>query len=171
MRCPFCSGTEDRVVDSRTSREGRAVRRRRECTSCGRRFTTYEYVEERPLHILKRDGASEKYDREKLVRSVRLSSAKRPISTDEIEAMADAIEDALSRTGTDEIESRELGALVMDQLKAKDYVAYVRYASVYRNFQDLDEFYEELRDLTARRARAALGRSQTELPLFDADAS
>lgn len=147
------------------------MRRRRECVSCGRRYTTYEYVEERPLHILKRDGASEKYDREKLVRSIRLSSAKRPIATDEIEAMADAIEDALSRTGTDEVESRELGALVMDQLKARDYVAYVRYASVYRNFQDLDEFYEELRDLTARRARAALGRSQTELPLFDAEAS
>jgi len=171
MRCPFCSGTEDRVVDSRTSREGRAVRRRRECLSCGRRYTTYEYVEERPLHILKRDGASEKYDREKLVRSIRLSSAKRPISSEDIEAMADAVEDALSRAGNDEIESRELGTLVMDQLKATDYVAYVRYASVYRNFQDLDEFYEELRDLTARRARAALGRSQTELPLFDADAS
>lgn len=147
------------------------MRRRRECVTCGRRYTTYEYVEERPVHILKRDGASEKYDREKLVRSIRLSSAKRPISTDEIEAMADAVEDALSRTGGDEVESRALGELVMEQLKAKDYVAYVRYASVYRNFQDLDEFYEELRDLTARRARAALGRSQTELPLFDADAS
>jgi transcriptional repressor NrdR len=167
MRCPFCSGTEDRVVDSRTSREGRAVRRRRECVSCGRRYTTYEYVEERPLHILKRDGASEKYDREKLVRSIRLSSAKRPISTDEIESIVDGIEDALSRTGSDEVESRELGVLVMEQLKAKDYVAYVRYASVYRNFQDLDEFYEELRDLRARRARAALNEGQVELPLPD----
>lgn len=171
MRCPFCSGTEDRVVDSRTSREGRAVRRRRECMSCGRRFTTYEYVEERPVHILKRDGATEKYDREKLVRSIRLSSAKRPISLEEIEAMADRIEDELSRAGQDEIESRQLGELVMEQLKSKDYVAYVRYASVYRNFQDLDEFYEELRDLTARRARAALRLSQTELPLFDNDST
>lgn len=171
MRCPFCSGTEDRVVDSRTSREGRAVRRRRECISCGRRYTTYEYVEERPLHVLKRDGSSEKYDREKLVRSIRLSSAKRPITSEEIEAIVDAVDDALSRGGQDEVESREIGALVMEQLKTKDYVAYVRYASVYRNFQDLDEFYEELRDLTARRARAALGRSQTELPLFDPDAS
>ena len=170
MRCPYCSGMEDRVVDSRSSREGRAVRRRRECLSCSRRFTTYEYVEERPLHILKRDGSSEKYDRDKLVRSIRLSSAKRPISSEEIESMADAIEDTLSRTGGDEMESRELGALVMDQLKSRDYVAYVRYASVYRNFQDLDEFYEELRDLTVRRARAALGRAQTELPLFDPDA-
>jgi transcriptional repressor NrdR len=171
MRCPFCSGTEDRVVDSRTSREGRAVRRRRECLSCGRRYTTYEYVEERPLHVLKRDGSSEKYDREKLVRSIRLSSAKRPITSEEIEAIVDGVEDALGRSGQDEVESREIGALVMEQLKTKDYVAYVRYASVYRNFQDLDEFYEELRDLTARRARAALGRSQTELPLFDPDAS
>lgn len=147
------------------------MRRRRECLACGRRYTTYEYVEERPLHILKRDGASEKYDRQKVVSSIRLSSAKRPISSEEIEAMVDAVEDALSRAGNDEFESRELGGLVMEQLKAKDYVAYVRYASVYRNFQDLDEFYEELRDLTARRARVALGRSQTELPLFDADAS
>jgi transcriptional repressor NrdR len=162
---------EDRVVDSRTSREGRAVRRRRECISCGRRFTTYEYVEERPLHILKRDGSSQKYDREKLVGSVRLSSAKRPITGEEIEELADRIEDALGRMGVDEVESRVLGDLVMDELKTVDYVAYVRYASVYRNFQDLDEFYEELRDLTARRARAAMGKSQTELPLFDAEAS
>ena len=155
------------MVDSRSSREGRAVRRRRECLSCSRRFTTYEYVEERPLHILKRDGSSEKYDRDKLVRSIRLSSAKRPISSEEIESMADAIEDTLSRTGGDEMESRELGALVMDQLKSRDYVAYVRYASVYRNFQDLDEFYEELRDLSAKRARAALNENQSELPLLD----
>lgn len=162
---------EDRVVDSRTSREGRAVRRRRECVSCGRRFTTYEYVEERPLHILKRDGSSQKYDRAKLVDSIRLSSAKRPITSEDIEALADRIEDALGRMSVDEVESRVLGDLVMDELKAVDYIAYVRYASVYRNFQDLDEFYEELRDLTARRARAALGQSQTELPLFDAEAS
>jgi len=128
------------VVDSRSSREGRAVRRRRECLSCSRRFTTYEYVEERPLHILKRDGSSEKYDRDKLVRSIRLSSAKRPISSEEIESMADAIEDTLSRTGGDEMESRELGALVMDQLKSRDYVAYVRYASVYRDFRETQDF-------------------------------
>lgn len=147
------------------------MRRRRECISCGRRFTTYEYVEERPLHILKRDGSSQKYDREKLVSSIRLSSAKRPITAEEIEELVDRIEDALGRMGVDEIESRILGDLVMDELKTVDYVAYVRYASVYRNFQDLDEFYEELRDLTARRARAALGKSQTELPLFDAEAS
>jgi transcriptional repressor NrdR len=159
---------EDRVVDSRTSREGRAVRRRRECIRCGRRFTTYEYVEERPLHVVKRDGSSEVFDRGKLVQSIRLSSAKRPITGADIEAMVDAIEDSIARLGTDEVESGTLGQLVMEQLKTRDYVAYVRYASVYRNFQDLEAFYEELRDLNARRARAALSEAQEELPLFEA---
>jgi transcriptional repressor NrdR len=167
MRCPFCSSTEDRVVDSRSSREGRAVRRRRECLGCGRRFTTYEYVEERPLHVLKRDGASEAFDRKKLEQSIRLSAAKRPISGEEIDVMVDAREDALARLGQDEVDSRQIGQLVMQQLKARDYVAYVRYASVYRNFQDLEAFYEELRDLAARRARAAQNEGQAELPLYD----
>jgi transcriptional repressor NrdR len=167
MRCPFCQGTEDRVVDSRTSREGRAVRRRRECLTCDRRFTTYEYVEERPLHILKRDGSSEPYDRQKVLRAVRLPCAKRAITAAEIEEMVDAVEDRIAQLGSEEIESRLIGDLVMEQLRAKDYVAYVRYASVYRNFQDLDEFYEELRDLSAKRARAALNENQAELPLFD----
>jgi transcriptional repressor NrdR len=167
MRCPFCQGNEDRVVDSRTSREGRAVRRRRECLRCQRRFTTYEYVEERPLLILKRDGSSEPYDRQKVLRALGLPCAKRPISGAEIEEMADAIEDRIAQLGAEEIESRVIGDLVMEQLRAKDYVAYVRFASVYRNFQDLDEFYEELRDLSAKRARAALNENQAELPLFD----
>jgi transcriptional repressor NrdR len=158
---------EDRVVDSRSSREGRAVRRRRECLSCGRRFTTYEYVEERTLHVLKRDGSSQAFDRRKLEESIRLSSAKRPITTDDVQDMVDRIEDALARLGTDEVESRVVGDLVMEQLKQKDYIAYVRYASVYRNFQDLEAFYEELRDLSARRARAAQSEGQVELPLND----
>jgi transcriptional repressor NrdR len=167
MRCPFCAGTDDRVVDSRTAREGRAVRRRRECLSCGRRYTTYEYVEERPLHVLKRDGSSEAFDRDKVVASMRAACVKRPVSAEQVEAMADRVEDALQRLGADEVESRVLGDLVMEQLKAADHVAYVRYASVYRNFQDLDEFYEELRDLSARRARAALSENQVELPLYE----
>src|SRR5688572_27924841 len=99
MRCPFCQATEDRVIDSRASREGRAVRRRRECLRCGRRFTTYEYVEERPLQVIKRDGSVEPYDRRKLLRSLRLPCAKRPIPLSEIESMVDAIEDALLRLG------------------------------------------------------------------------
>lgn len=165
MRCPFCHETEDRVVDSRTSREGRAVRRRRECLSCGRRFTTYEYVEERALQVVKRDGAVEPYAREKLLRSVQLPCAKRPIPPGEVERIVDEVEDALAHLGHDEVESRTIAEMVMERLRARDDVAYVRFASVYRNFQDLDEFQRELRDLSLRRARAALNENQAELPL------
>jgi transcriptional repressor NrdR len=167
MRCPFCSGTDNRVVDSRVSREGRAVRRRRECLECHRRFTTYEYVEERPLLVIKRDGSTERYDRRKVVQSIELPCVKRPIAHEEIEAMVDEVEDELARRGEDEVESRVIGELVMERLKARDHVAYVRFASVYRNFQDLEEFYEELRELTARRARAAMSRGQAELPFIE----
>jgi transcriptional repressor NrdR len=156
---------DNRVVDSRVSREGRAVRRRRECVSCNRRFTTYEYVEERPLVVVKRDGATERYDRSKVFQSIARACAKRLISTAEIDAMVEAVDDAVARRAEDEIDSHVIGELVMDQLKARDHVAYVRFASVYRNFQDLEEFYDELRDLSARRARAAQKEGQEELPL------
>jgi transcriptional repressor NrdR len=165
MRCPYCQGTEDRVVDSRSSREGGAIRRRRECLQCGRRFTTYEYVEERQLQVVKRDGTVENYDRRKLLRSLRLACVKRPLTGPDIEAIATDIEDHIGRLSKDEIETRLLGEMVMERLKSRDYVAYVRFASVYRNFQDIDEFYEELRELSARRARAALNEGQAELPL------
>lgn len=165
MRCPYCHGTEDRVVDSRSSRDGGAIRRRRECLQCGRRFTTYESVEERPLQVVKRDGTVENFDRRKLLRSLRLACAKRPFTAAEIEAIATDIEEQVQRPGKDDVETRTLGELIMERLKARDYVAYVRFASVYRNFQDIDEFYEELRDLQARRARAALNEGQAELPL------
>ena len=168
MRCPYCSGTEDRVVDSRTSQEGRAIRRRRECVSCSRRYTTYEYVEERQLLVVKRDGSSEPFDRGKLLKSIAVACVKRPVGADAMQAMADAVEDALAKSGEDEVDSRAIGELVMEQLRTADYVAYVRFASVYRNFQDLDEFYEELRELRARRARALLSKGQVELPLQDA---
>jgi len=133
--------------------------------SCGRRFTTYEYVEERPLQVVKRDGSLEPYDRRKLLRSIRLPCAKRSISMAEIEAIVDEIEDELSRRGQDEVESRLIGELVMERLKRLDHVAYVRFASVYRNFQDIDEFVEELRELSARRARSVQAENQVELPL------
>ncbi|NLG62941.1 MAG: transcriptional repressor NrdR [Candidatus Cloacimonetes bacterium] len=165
MRCPYCNALEDRVVDSRMSQEGRAVRRRRECVNCGRRFTTYEYIEERRLQVVKRDGSSQPYDRQKIVDAIRIAATKRPISSGEIEALVEDIEDTIARSGRDEIASRQIGELVMDRLKSVDYVAYVRFASVYRNFQDLEEFYEELRDLSARRARAAASEGQAELPL------
>jgi len=141
------------------------VRRRRECVACGRRFTTYEQVEERPLLVVKRDGSSQPYDRQKVMTSIQLPCAKRPITGSEIELMVDAVEDALSRQNQDEVVSDRIGELIMEQLRTRDYVAYVRYASVYRNFQDLDEFYEALKDLSAKQARAALSRNQVELPL------
>ena len=156
---------EDRVVDSRTSQEGRAVRRRRECLACNRRFTTYEYVEERQLRVVKQDGSSEAYDRRKLLQSIQLPCAKRPITGAQLEEVCDRIEEALAKRGEEEVASDAIGELVMTELKSLDHVAYVRFASVYRNFQDLDEFYEELRDLSARRARAALNEAQAELPL------
>jgi len=165
MRCPYCHGTEDRVVDSRSSREGGAIRRRRECLQCGKRFTTYEYVEERQLQVVKRDGTVEGYDRRKLLRSLRLACVKRPITPIEIDQISTEIEDQLNRQGREEIDTRTLGEMIMERLKSRDHVAYVRFASVYRNFQDIDEFYEELRDLSARRARAALNEGQAELPL------
>jgi transcriptional repressor NrdR len=165
MRCPYCQGLEDRVVDSRTSQEGRAVRRRRECLGCGKRFTTYESVEERQLLVTKRDGSSEPFSRQKVLTSLQLPCAKRPVTGSEIELMVNAVVDELAKLNVDEVESDRVGQLVMEQLRTRDYVAYVRYASVYRNFQDLDEFYEELKDLSAKEAMAALSRSQVELPL------
>lgn len=165
MRCPFCHHLEDRVVDSRASREGRAVRRRRECIRCGRRFTTYEYIEERPLQVVKRTGEIEPYDRRKLLQSIEVAAAKRPIAPATIDEMVEDLEHVLDQSDVQEVESRYLGELVMERLKAHDHIAYVRFASVYRNFQDLTEFFEELKDLDARTAQSELERYQQELPL------
>lgn len=150
-------------MDSRTSREGRAIRRRRECAACGQRFTTYEVIEERPVQVIKSDGTVEAFDREKLLRSIRLPCVKRPITEGELESMVDAIEDEIGNR--DQIRSRDLGKLVMAQLRERDYIAYVRFASVYRNFQDIAEFAEELEDLHEARARLEQRKSQEELPL------
>jgi transcriptional repressor NrdR len=160
---------EDRVVDSRASREGRAVRRRRECLECGRRYTTYEYIEERPLRVVKRNGEIEPYDRRKLLTSIEVAAAKRPISAVEIDGIVEEIERALDRSDETDIPSGKLGELVMVHLKSRDHIAYVRFASVYRNFQDLTEFYEEIRELDARSAQSALHRVQEELPLGAGD--
>lgn len=144
------------------------MRRRRECLQCSRRFTTYEYVEERPLHVVKRDGALEPYDRRKLLRSIEVATAKRPVSG-EIDELIGEIEHALDRSDESQISSRALGEMVMERLKGRDHIAYVRFASVYRNFQDLTEFYEELQELDARSAHREMLRYQRELPL-DPDA-
>jgi transcriptional repressor NrdR len=153
------------VVDTRASRGGRAVRRRRECTVCGARFTTYEYVEERPIQVLKRSGAIEDFDRTKLLRSVKVACAKRPVSAVEIEALVDSVEDVLSREAGVEFDSIRLGALVMERLSPLDRVAYVRFASVYRNFQDAGEFQEFVDEMAAAQRREELRRNQVELPL------
>jgi transcriptional repressor NrdR len=165
MRCPECDATENRVVDTRASRGGRAVRRRRECAVCGARFTTYEYVEERPIQVLKRSGAVEPFDRGKLLDSVRLACAKRPVSASQMEQLVDRIEDELSREAALEVPSVRLGARVMDLLRPLDRVAYVRFASVYRNFQDAGEFQEFVDEMAAAQAREELSRNQVELPL------
>ncbi|HEY0016665.1 MAG TPA: transcriptional regulator NrdR [Longimicrobium sp.] len=165
MRCPFCHHTDDRVVDSRSVRDGRAVRRRRECLRCERRFTTYEYIEERPLQVLKRDGEREPYDRRKLLASIRTATAKRPISPTEIDGIVEDIERELDRRESGEAESQDIGQMVMDRLKTRDHIAYVRFASVYRNFQDPEEFYHEFRDLADRQAQREMRHAHYELPL------
>jgi len=165
MRCTSCDGTDNRVVDTRTSRAGRAVRRRRECLGCGERFTTYEYVEARTVQVLKQDGSAEEFHREKLVRGLRIACAKRPVSASQIEGLVDEIQDELSRQAGVEVPSSLIGEMVMERLKPLDRVAYVRFASVYRNFQDVEEFQVFVDDLNARQRREAAAREQEELPL------
>src|SRR5688572_13667622 len=165
MRCPNCDATDNRVVDTRTSKGGRAVRRRRECSVCETRFTTYEVVEERPIQVLKRSGAAEDFDRGKLLASMRVACAKRPVSASDIEAAVERIEEDLSREAGVEMESARIGDLVMEALQKLDRVAYVRYASVYRNFQDAGEFRDAVDELETRGEREAQARSQVELPL------
>lgn len=147
MRCPWCSADDDRVVDTRLADEGAAVRRRRECLSCGRRFTTFERVDELPLWVVKRSGDREPFDRSKIVAGVRAASKNRPVSEAEMEALAQRVEDVL-RERTTEPTSQQVGLAVLDQLKALDGVAYVRFASVYKGFEELGDFEREVGLLT-----------------------
>ncbi len=147
MRCPFCGGSEDRVVDSRESREGEVIRRRRECVRCERRFTSYEKIEQVPFQVVKRDQRREEYDRSKLMRGLQVACRKRPVSQDALEAIADSIEAVMADSGEREISSQRIGTMVMERLRALDPVAYVRFASVYRNFEDVDAFVKELHRL------------------------
>jgi len=158
MRCPVCNHIEDKVVDSRLSRGGRSIRRRRECLGCGKRFTTYEHLEHEPLSVRKTTGAIEPYDRVKLLRSIGTACAKRPVSLAMIEEVVDRIEEAIEATDEREISSQSIGELVMEQLRALDQVAYVRFASVYRNFQDTTEFMEEVRELVSKARYRARGQ-------------
>lgn len=144
MKCPFCTCEEDKVVDSRSSREGKAIRRRRECLSCGQRYTTYEYVETTPLTIVKADGRREPYDRQKILSGFHTACKKRPISAETIEQMVDQIENQLQAKAESEIASKEIGELAMKALYGVDEVAYIRFASVYRKFKEIKEFLSEI---------------------------
>ncbi len=145
MKCPFCGFEEDRVVDSRSVRDGRAVRRRRECVRCNERYTTYEYVEKVELMVTKNDGRTEPFDRGKLIEGLRLACKKRPIDQKKLESIVDEVQKRLYALSKGEVTSKFIGETVMDILRATDEVAYVRFASVYRKFQDKTEFVEELK--------------------------
>jgi transcriptional repressor NrdR len=147
MRCPFCGQDKDRVVDSRTSQDGKSIRRRRECEMCRKRFTTYEYVEDVSLTIIKNDGRREPFDRQKLQRGIELACKKRPISSEQITAMVDEIQEKLQNLSKQEITSQEVGEEVIRRLKDLDEVAYVRFASVYHKFKDVSAFMDELKGL------------------------
>jgi transcriptional repressor NrdR len=151
MRCPYCEFDDSKVIDSRSSNEGRVVRRRRECLGCGRRFTTKEYVEETPLMVVKNDGRRETFDREKILRGVQVACSKRPISMETINRIVEKVESGLRDNNRDEVSSRQIGQLIMTHLREVDEVAYVRFASVYRKFQAKEEFLEELKGLTEKR--------------------
>ena len=144
MKCPFCSHLEDKVIDSRVAGAGDVIRRRRECEACSRRFTTYERVEDVLPTVVKKDGRREPFDRQKLVRGLRTACNKRPVSIERIEAIADAIEREAQESERREITASELGDRVMNHLRELDEVAYVRFASVYRSFRDIDQFLTEL---------------------------
>ena len=147
MRCPYCSHLEDKVVDSRSCREGMAIRRRRECLICSRRFTTYEYIENVPLTVIKVDGRREPFDRGKLLDKVQLSCYKTTVSMVQIEQLVDQVESDLGNLTEKEVSSKRIGELVMERLRYLDEVAYVRFASVYRQFRDRSDFVRELEQL------------------------
>ncbi len=147
MKCPFCAHAENKVIDSRISKDGDAIRRRRECIGCGKRFTTYEFVEEVLPVVVKKDGRREPFDRTKIRSGIKKACEKRPISTDVIETLVDNVERACQDFQDKEIPSTAIGEAVMRELQALDGVAYVRFASVYRQFRDVSDFLDELKDL------------------------
>lgn len=140
MKCPYCECFDSKVIDSRAAEDGEAIRRRRECASCGRRFTTYERLGERPIIVIKSDGSSEAFDRDKLLRGLLISCAKRPVSHEELNGIIDDIESTLRSSSAGEISSKALGEMVLERLAAIDEVAYIRFASVYKHFKSVEEF-------------------------------
>jgi transcriptional repressor NrdR len=157
MNCPYCGFKEDKVVDSRATAENSAIRRRRECLKCGRRFTTYEYIEDVSLMVIKRDGRRQGFDRKKVLAGIMKACEKRPISIDRMEEIVASIERAVQKRSDREVSSRLIGELVMERLKVLDDVAYVRFASVYRQFQDGSEFMKVLNEIL-KREKSGLSR-------------
>jgi len=147
MRCSFCGYKEDKVVDSRSIQEDRAIRRRRECLKCGKRFTTYEYIEEPSLMVIKKDGRRQPFDRKKILSGIIKACEKRPVSMDKMEEIVIQVERVLQKKPAREVVSTRIGELVMERLKGLDDVAYVRFASVYRQFRDVEQFMLELKDM------------------------
>lgn len=147
MKCPYCGYKEDKVVDSRATAEESAVRRRRECLKCGKRFTTYEYIEEVSLMVIKKDGRREPFDRKKLLSGIMKACEKRPVGIERMEEIATSVERAVQRKSDREVNSQNIGELVMEKLRLLDEVAYVRFASVYRQFKDVGHFMKELKGM------------------------
>ncbi|HAR48931.1 hypothetical protein ER57_00080 [Smithella sp. SCADC] len=150
MKCPFCGHTENKVIDSRISKDGKAVRRRRECLGCAKRFTTYEYVEDVLPMVVKKDGRREQFDRQKILNGIKKACEKRPISMESIDKIVENVEQACQEMQLEEISSTVIGEKIMNELKNFDGVAYVRFASVYRQFRDVGEFMSELKDLLSK---------------------
>lgn len=153
MRCPFCSHLEDKVVDSRESKDGDSIRRRRECLSCGRRFTSYERIDEIPYMVIKKDGKREAFERNKVLNGLRRATEKRPISPTQLEAVVDEVEKNVQDSLDRELSTTEIGKVIMRRLKALDKVSYVRFASVYLEFEDVTAFMHELTALVRSRDR------------------
>jgi transcriptional repressor NrdR len=151
VTCPFCGHKEDRVIDSRESKEGDVIRRRRECLKCERRFTTYERSDEVPYMVIKRDGRREKFDRQKVLEGLLKACEKRPVAMGKLAEVVDEVESKLADTPDREMSTTEIGEMLMNQLRSLDKIAYVRFASVYRDFQDVEAFLTELKDLLQRR--------------------
>ena len=149
MKCPFCGDPESKVVDSRHSEDGVSIRRRRECLACGKRFTTYETVEQLPIVVIKKDGSRQSFDRTKIFNGMVRACEKRPVAMADLERAVDEIEQAIQNSLEREVSTTEIGELVMERLKPLDEVAYVRFASVYRQFKDIDTFMAELNKLLA----------------------
>lgn len=151
MKCPSCGHIDDKVIDSRLSKDNAVIRRRRECLSCGKRFTTYERIEDILPYVIKKDGRREPFERRKIIEGMRRACEKRPISMDRIEAVADAIQQELMERADKEVSVASIGERVMDALRRMDDIAYVRFASVYRSFRDIDEFIKEIKELYDRK--------------------